>query len=204
MHGYCSTCINILVFFSLSLFLSFSLVLSAHSPSRFTLRDQHHDCRTKNSIDQHHITAADQHHTTAADQHQTTRRLIKSPPITLPSISIFLIWSRSNHCSRWTRWSRSNHYCRSTSNHCHTPPDQIAANHSPLNLRFSHLIKIKTLSPMNSLIKIKPLSPINIKPLPHAAWSNRRRSTHWFLVGWSVGFGLGGWWFGFRIEWVSA
>ena len=89
-------------------------MLSAHSPSRLTLRDQHHDCHTKKSIDQHH--------TTAADQHQTTRRLIKLPPITLPSISVFLIWSRSNHCSRWTRWSRSNHYCWSTSNHCHTPP----------------------------------------------------------------------------------
>ena len=127
MHGYCSTCINILVFFPLSLFLSFSLVLSAHSPSRFTLRDQHHDCCTKNSIDQHHMTVADQHHSTAVDQHQTTRRLIKSPPITLPLISVFLIWSRSNHCRRWTRWSRSNHYRRSTSNHCHTSPDQIAA-----------------------------------------------------------------------------
>ena len=25
---------------------------------------------------------------------------------------------------------------------------------------------------------------------------------HWFLVVWPVGFGLGGWWFGFRIEWI--
>ena len=29
---------------------------------------------------------------------------------------------------------------------------------------------------MNSLIKIEPLLPINIKPLPHAAWPNRRQS----------------------------
>ena len=122
MHDYCSTCINILVIsLSFSLSLSLSLSLSPHSPSRLTLRDQHHDCRTKNSIDQHH--------TTAANQHQTTRCLIKSPPITLPSISVFLIWSRSNHCCRWTRWSRSNHYRRSTSNHCHTKLDQIAAGH---------------------------------------------------------------------------
>ena len=38
MHGYYSTCINILVIFSLAL----SLLLSPHSPSRLTLRDQHH------------------------------------------------------------------------------------------------------------------------------------------------------------------
>ena len=38
MHGYCSTCINILIIFSLSL----SLLLSPHSPFRLTLRDQHH------------------------------------------------------------------------------------------------------------------------------------------------------------------
>ena len=44
-----------------------------------------------------------------------TRSLIKSPPITLTSLSVFLIWSTSNHCRR------------STSNHCHTKPDQIAA-----------------------------------------------------------------------------
>ena len=55
-------------------------------------------------------------------------------------------------------------------------PDQIAADHSPLDLRFSHLIKIKPLSPMNSLIKIKPLLSINIKPLPHKARLNGRRS----------------------------
>ena len=63
--------------------------------------------------------------------------------------------STSHHC----RWSASNH----------TPLDQIAADHSPLNLHFSHLIKIKPLSPMNSLIKIKPLLSIIIKPLPHKA-----------------------------------
>ena len=92
-------------FFFLSLFVSValtSLSLSPHSPWSTS-----HHYRTKNSIDQHH--------TTAADQHQTTHHLIKSPPITLPSISVFLIWSRSNH------------YHRSTSNHCHTKPDQIAA-----------------------------------------------------------------------------
>ena len=65
MHGYCSTCINILVIVSLSL----SLLLSPHSPWSTS-----HHCHTKNSSDQH---------TTAADQHQTTRHLIKSPPITL-------------------------------------------------------------------------------------------------------------------------
>ena len=154
MHGYCSTCINILVFFSLSLFLSgalSSLSLSPHSPwstSRLLHEERHrstsHDCRR----------------------------------------------STSQHCRR----SASNH----------TPPDQIAADHSPLNLRFSHLIKIKPLLSMNSLIKIKSLPSINIKPLPHKDWFNRHRSTHWFLVVWSLGFGLGGWWFGFRIEWVSA
>ena len=76
--------------------------------------------------------------------------------------------------------------------HCHTKPDQIAADHSYLTLCFSHLINIK------------PLPPINIKPLPHEAWSNCRRSTRLFLVVWLVGFRLGRWWFGFRIEWVSA
>ena len=119
MHGYCSTCINILViFFSLS--LSLCLCCSHLTPlSPLSPWSTSHHCRTKNSIDQHH--------TTAADQHQTTRRLIKSPPITIPPISIFLIWSRSNHCHRWTRWSRSNHYCWSISNHYHTKPNQIAA-----------------------------------------------------------------------------
>ena len=74
---------------------------------------------------------ADQDQTTTADQHQTiaTQSLIKLLPITLPLISVFLIWSRSNHCRRWTRWLRSNHYHQSTSNHCHTKPDQIAAGH---------------------------------------------------------------------------
>ena len=33
----------------------------------------------------------------------------------------------------------------------------ITADRFPLNLRFSHLIKIKPLPPINSLIKIKPL-----------------------------------------------
>ena len=53
------------------------------------------------------------------------------------------------------RQSTSHHYRRSTSNH--TSPDQIDADHCPLTLRFSHLIKIKPLPPINSLIKIKPL-----------------------------------------------
>ena len=71
----------------------------------------------------------DQDQTTTVDQHQTTatQSPIKWPSITLPSISVFLIWSRSNHCRRWTHLSRSNHYHRSTSNHCHTKPDQIVA-----------------------------------------------------------------------------
>ena len=126
------------------------------------------------------------------------------------SLSLSLSFSLSPHSPWSTSWLPHEELHRSTSHHCrrsasnHTLPDQIAADHSPFNLRFSHLIKIKPLSPMNSLIKIKPLPPINIKPLPHKAWSNRRRSSHWFLVVWLVGFGLGGWWFGFRIEWVSA
>ena len=109
---------NILVIF----FLSLSLLLSLSPHSSFF------------SFDQHQTTA--------------TRSLIKSPLITLTSVSVFLIWLTSNHC----RWST----CL-----------------------------------------------INIKPLPHEAWSNCRRLTHLFLVVWSLGFRLGGWWFGFRIEWVS-
>ena len=93
--------------------------------------------------------------------------------------------------------------CRSTSHHCrqstshHTPPDQIASDHSPFTLRFSHLIKIKPLPPINSLIKIKPLL--------HEAWSNHRRLTHRFLIVWSMGFRLGGFlilgWF--DLEWFA-
>ena len=118
MHGYCSTCINILVFFFLSLFLFGalnSLSLSPHS-SWSTSRLPHKELHRSTS---HHCRRSTSHHYRRSASNHT-------PPITLPSISVFLIWSRSNHCSRWTRWSRSNHYCRSTSNHCHTKLDQIA------------------------------------------------------------------------------
>ena len=114
MHGYCSTCINILVFFFLSLFLFGalnSLSLSPHSPWS-TSRLPHEEIHRSTS---HHCRRSTSHHYRRSASNHT-------PPITLPSISVFLIWSRSNHCSRWTRWSRSNHYCRSTSNHCHMPP----------------------------------------------------------------------------------
>ena len=121
MHGYCSTCINILVI-SLSLSLSLSL----------------------------------------------------SVALTSLSLSPHSSWSTSRLPHEELHRSTSHHCRRSASNH--TPPDQIAADHSPLNLRFSHLIKIKPLLPMNSLIKIKPLPPINIKPLPHKAWLNCCRS----------------------------
>ena len=102
MHGYYSTCINILVIFSLAL----SLLLSPHSLSRLTLRDQHHITAARRtrlinitpllpinikphtawsnrrrslfphspffSFDQDQTIAADQDQTTVVDQHQTT------------------------------------------------------------------------------------------------------------------------------------
>ena len=84
MHSYYSTCINILVIFSPSL----SLLLSPHSPSHFNLCDQHHSTAARRT---RLIYDVDQHHTIAVDQHQTTRRLIKSLPITLHSLFVFLI-----------------------------------------------------------------------------------------------------------------
>jgi len=154
MHGYCNTCINILVIFSLSLYLCCS--------------------------------------------HLTLPLALLSVINITPLPHEELAWS-THHYHRST--SHTSHHCRRSASN-HTPPNQIAADHSPLNLRFSHLIKIKPLPPMNSLIKIKPLSSINIKPLPHKAWSNRRRSTHWFLVVWSIGFRVG-WVMIWLLDWVG-
>ena len=78
---------HILVFFFLSHPLFFSL-----SPLTLTSFVFSHLIPLTSTIaDRHQSLAADQHHTTVADQHHTTRRLIKSPPITLPSLSVFLI-----------------------------------------------------------------------------------------------------------------
>ena len=143
---------------SLSLFLSFSLVLSAHSPSRLTLRDQHHDCRTKKSIDQHHTTAADQHHTTIADQHQTTRRRSLSPQSPFFSFDQDQTIVADELADQDQTTTADQHQTTATCRQSLSPQ-------SP----FSHFIKIKPLSSMNSLIKIKALPPINIKPLPHKA-----------------------------------
>ena len=115
MHSYCSICISYFSTFFLSHPLFFSL-----SPLTLTSFVFSHLIPLASTIaDRHQSLTADQHHTTVTDQHHTTRRLIKSPPITLPSLSVFLIWSRSNHCCRSTRWSRSNHCC--------TKPNQIVA-----------------------------------------------------------------------------
>ena len=85
---------HILVFFFLSHPLFFSL-----SPLTLTTFIFSHLIPLASTIaDRHQSLVADQHHATTADQHHTTCRLIKSPPITLPSLSVFFIWSRSNHC----------------------------------------------------------------------------------------------------------
>ena len=117
------------------------------------------------------------------------------------SPSLLLSIPSDSHLFRFlSSHSSSFHNCRSApisrwSTSHHTPLDQIAADHSPLTLRFSHLIKIKPLPSINSLV--------NIKPLLHESWSNCHQSTHWFLVVWSVDFGLGGFlildWF--DLEW---
>ena len=107
MHGYCSICISYFsifflfhpLFFSLSPLTLTSFVFSHLIPLASTIADRHQSL---------------------ADQHHTTHCLIKSPSIALPSLSVFLIWSRSNHCRRSTRWSISNHCC--------TNPDQIVTS----------------------------------------------------------------------------
>ena len=107
MHGYCSICISYFSIFFLSHPLFFSL-----SPLSLTSFVFSHLIPLASTIADRHQSLADQHH--------ITRCLIKSPPITLPSLSVFLIWSRSNHCRRSTRWSISNHCC--------TKPDQIVTS----------------------------------------------------------------------------
>ena len=111
IHGYCSTCINILVI-SLSLSLCCShLTLPLASLSMINI--------------------------TTAARRTPSINITPLPPISIkphsawsnrcwslsPQSPFFSFDQGSNHCRRWTRWSRSNHYRRSTSNHCHTKPD---------------------------------------------------------------------------------
>ena len=102
IHSYCSICISYFSIFFFSHPLFFSLSPLTLTSFVFSIRAERQNTLStlcfsyliplaSTIADRHQCLAADQHHTTVANQHQTTRCLIKSLPITLPSLSIFLI-----------------------------------------------------------------------------------------------------------------
>ena len=94
MHGYCSICISYFSIFFLSYPFFFSLSPLTLTSFVFSIRLERRN--TLSALSFSHLIPldsmiADRHQSLDADQHQTTRRLIKSPLITLPSLSVFLI-----------------------------------------------------------------------------------------------------------------
>ena len=94
MHGYCSICISYFSIFFLSHPLFFSLSPLTLTSFVFSIRSERRN--TLSALSFSHLIPlasmiADRYQSLAADQHQTTRRLIKLPLITLPSLFVFLI-----------------------------------------------------------------------------------------------------------------
>ena len=140
MHGYYSTCINILVIFSLSL----SLLLSPHSPSRLTLRDQHHTIAARRT------------------------RLINITPLSPINIKPHVAWSN----------------CR-----------RSLFPYSPFfSFDQDQTIAADQLADQDQTTATDQYQTIAARSLIKSSSVNSLLSR----------FGLGGWWFGFRIEWVLA